>query len=400
MTHPRAKLSEESTLITKGTTPTSLGYHFTASGVPFIRAQNLVDGTVSVAADPLFISPETNEALQRSKIRPNDILISIAGTIGRAAIVPSRAEEMNCNQAVAIVRPTEKVDRRYFLHWLSSEDALAQMGRGKVTGVISNLSLGEIGKLEIPLPPLDEQRRIAGILDQADALRRLRARALDKLNTLGQAIFHEMFGGIDGPSEVASDHRELGDIADVVSGVTKGRKAKGQVLREVPYLAVSNVQDRYLKLDVVKTIEATEDEINRFKLLKDDILLTEGGDPDKLGRGTLWSNELPECIHQNHVFRVRVKNENVRPVFLSWQLGSPTGKAYFLSMAKQTTGIASINKTQLKGFPVSMPPLHQQIAFEERLRQIARHERHQLEASRNAETLFTSLQHRAFRGEL
>jgi len=68
------------------------------------------------------------------------------------------------------------------------------MAKGKVTGVISNLSLGQIGSLKIPLPPLEEQRRIAGILDQADALRRLRTRALDKLNTLGQAIFHEMFG--------------------------------------------------------------------------------------------------------------------------------------------------------------------------------------------------------------
>jgi len=194
MSWPNVSLKEETSLITKGTTPTSLGHSFTDAGVLFLRAQNLVGGSVSVSADPLFISTDTNDALKRSKIRPNDVLISIAGSIGRAAIVPNDAEEMNCDQAEAIVRPSDQVDRRFLLHWLSSNDALSQMSKSKVTGVISNLSLGQIGKLKIPLPPLEEQKQIAGILDQADALRRLRTAALDKLNTLGQAIFHEMFG--------------------------------------------------------------------------------------------------------------------------------------------------------------------------------------------------------------
>jgi len=194
MRWPVVALSDETSVITKGTTPTSIGYEFTNSGIPFLRAQNLVDGTISVSADPMFISSETNDALKRSKIKPNDLLISIAGTIGRAAIVPSDAVEMNCNQAVAIVRPSEKIDRRFLLHWLSSNSAISQVSNSKVTGVISNLSLGQIGQLKIPLPPLDEQKRIAAILDQADALRRLRSRALEKLNTLGQAVFHEMFG--------------------------------------------------------------------------------------------------------------------------------------------------------------------------------------------------------------
>ena len=378
-----------------GTTPSRKNPDFFEGAIPWVKSGELREKVILSAEE--HVSEQALKTTALKLVPKGAILVAMYGaTVGRVGLL---GIEATTNQAVCHVVPDpSKADTRYMFHLLQAK-AAELVSRG-VGGAQPNISQGVIKSLKIPLPPLDEQRRIAGILDQADALRRLRARALDKLNTLGQAIFHEMFGGIDSSSEVASDHRELGDIADVVSGVTKGRKVKGQVLREVPYLAVSNVQDRFLKLDVVKTIEATEGEINRFKLLKDDILLTEGGDPDKLGRGTLWSNELPECIHQNHVFRVRVKNENVRPVFLSWQLGSPTGKAYFLSMAKQTTGIASINKTQLKGFPVSMPPLHQQIAFEERLQQIARHERQQREASRNAEALFTSLQHRAFRGDL
>jgi type I restriction enzyme, S subunit len=196
MNWPKIKLADASDVITKGTTPTTMGFDFREVGIPFIRVQNLIDGTVSHNTDPLFISAETHKILKRSKIHPNDVLVSIAGTIGRVAIVPANAPEMNCNQAVAIMRPNAAIDRRYLLHWMSSENAMQQIARGKVTGTISNLSLSQIGALEVPLPPLDEQKRIAAILDQADELRRRRQRSIDRLNELGQAIFYEMFGDL------------------------------------------------------------------------------------------------------------------------------------------------------------------------------------------------------------
>ena len=393
------ELATEAVVITKGTTPTTLGHPFTEAGIPFLRAQNLLNGTVSVDADPLYISEETHHALRRSQILPGDVLISIAGTIGRASVVPADAPEMNCNQAVAIVRPSQRIDRRYLLHWLSGEDASSQIAKGQVTATISNLSLGQIGKLQVPLPPLAEQKRIAAILDQADALRRLRRRALDRLNTLGQAIFQEMFG--DGSANPHGwEECRLGEAADVASGITKGRKIGTETVREVPYLAVANVQDRHLKLDAVKAIEATEDEIARYRLRRDDLLLTEGGDPDKLGRGTLWGEEIPECIHQNHIFRVRVTSRLVRPVFLNWLVGSETGKRYFFRSSKQTTGIASINKTQLNEFPLLVPPLDAQVQFEERLREVGRTTRLVCSANERTGSLFASLQHRAFTGQL
>jgi type I restriction enzyme, S subunit len=152
----------------------------------------------------------------------------------------------------------------------------------------------------------------------------------------------------------------LGEHAEIVSGITKGRRLNGKPTREVPYLTVYNVQDRALRLDQVKTIEATEDEIERYRLKKDDLLLTEGGDPDKLGRGTLWNDELPESIHQNHIFRVRLRSSELDAVFLNWLVGSERGKRYFLRSAKQTTGIASINMGQLRSFPLLLPPLAEQ----------------------------------------
>jgi len=95
--------------------------------------------------------------------------------------------------------------------------------------------------------------------------------------------------------------------------------------------------------------------------------MTEGGDPDKLGRAAIWSGEVPECLHQNHLFRVRPNREVVLPEYLARVVGSAYGKSYFLRVAKQTTGIASVNRTQLGAFPVPVAPLEQQHAFVERL---------------------------------
>ncbi len=155
-----------------------------------------------------------------------------------------------------------------------------------------------------------------------------------------------------------------------------------------------------LDLSVVKTIDATEKEIDRYRLKKDDLLLTEGGDADKLGRGTLWSEELPECIHQNHIFRVRVQSRDVLPLFLNWLVGGPRGKNYFLRQAKQTTGIATINMTQLKSFPLLIPPMNLQIAFSNRISHMELIRSIQTRSLIALEKLFASLQHRAFRGEL
>ena len=152
----------------------------------------------------------------------------------------------------------------------------------------------------------------------------------------------------------------LGDVVQITSGITLGRKLDGQHCRMVSYVRVANVKDGWLDLGEVKETPATEDEIRACRLEPGDILLTEGGDPDKLGRGTFWKGEVPECIHQNHIFRVHANPAEFDPAFLAFQFGSAYGKTYFLRHAKQTTGIASINKTVLSNFPLLIPPLAEQ----------------------------------------
>ena len=152
----------------------------------------------------------------------------------------------------------------------------------------------------------------------------------------------------------------LDALASVAGGVTKGQRRKPtDELRQVPYLRVANVQRGYLDLSVIKEIEATENEIKELHLKSGDVLFNEGGDRDKLGRGWVWNGEIPECIHQNHVFRARMYTQDLLPRFLSWY-GNSSAQLFFLQEGKQTTNLASLNSTNLKKLPVPLPPLAEQ----------------------------------------
>lgn len=394
-------LSDVTKIVTKGTTPTTLGMAFQENGIPFIRVNNIHDKLLNFKDNILYIDEQTHEKLSRSVIKPKDVLISIAGSIGRSCVVPDDAPDLNCNQAVCIIRcDFEKILPEYLSYWLGGEIARSQITNSKVTGVIQNLSLTQVKALKIDLPPLTEQRRIASILDKADELRQKRQQAIEKLDQFLQATFIDMFGDPVKNTKNWPLDKNLGDIANIVSGITKGRKITGKTLKETPYLAVLNVQDKYLNLSTIKTIEASNEEIERYKLQLGDLLLTEGGDPDKLGRGTLWNNEIDECIHQNHVFRVRLLSREFTPNYLNWIIGSEYGKRYFLKSAKQTTGIATINMGQLKKLPLFVPPLELQIQFDERCKAIQQIKKQLIDSYEKTNNLFKSLQHRAFNGTL
>ncbi|RGH00595.1 restriction endonuclease subunit S [Coprococcus sp. AF16-22] len=205
---------------------------------------------------------------------------------------------------------------------------------------------------------LDKQKNIVEILGRCEKVISARKRELELLDSLIKARFVEMF-----ENEIEYNKVKLEEIADIVSGITKGRKTKCGELREVPYMAVSNVKDGYIDWTTVKTILATEDEIIQYKLLPDDVLMTEGGDPDKLGRGAIISLPPKDCIHQNHIFRVRLDETQILPRYFAAYLQSSQAKTYFLRAAKQTTGIASINMSQLRGLPTIVPPIELQLKY-------------------------------------
>ncbi len=148
----------------------------------------------------------------------------------------------------------------------------------------------------------------------------------------------------------------LDALGEIASGVAKGTQRAASIkVREVPYLRVANVQRGFLDLSEVKTILATESDIADLTLEPGDILFNEGGDRDKLGRGWVWRNEVPNCIHQNHVFRMRPYLSETLPELISHH-GNTFGKRWFQGAGKQTTNLASINLTMLRMFPVPLAP--------------------------------------------
>ena len=253
--------------------------------------------------------------------------------------------------------------------------------------------------IEIPLPPLDIQRKIARVLDQAQTLIDKRKDQIALLEGLAESEFLDMFGDpLTNPRGWRTSR--LGDLADIVSGVTKGRKIASSETVTVPYMRVANVQDGRLDLSEIKDIEVTTAELHKYNLVYGDILMTEGGDPDKLGRGAIWRNELEPCIHQNHIFRVRLKDVDIIPDYFCRLVGSAYGKRYFLRAAKQTTGIATINATQLRDFPILMPPISLQKEFGKIVGSIAKQLARFEQSLAEMETLYQSLMQQAFRGEL
>lgn len=164
----------------------------------------------------------------------------------------------------------------------------------------------------------------------------------------------------------------LGSISSIASGITLGKDLSKMTTVRVPYLRVANVQDGYLDLTEVKFVDVPEAEATKYLLLYGDVLMNEGGDFDKLGRGAVWRNEVEGCCHQNHVFRVRTVQAELRPEFLAYWSASTYGKRYFILNSKQSTNLASINSTQLKAFPVAKPSLDEQSAIEDRLQSIDR----------------------------
>jgi type I restriction enzyme, S subunit len=373
-------------------------------GVLQIRMNNILrDGNLDLSKKRRV--PSDIKAISRTLLRPGDVLFNATNSpdlVGKTALVKELSEPtVYSNHFFRLRTDDRRLSPAYLARWLSW-----QFGRGVFKGLVrqwvnqATVGRQELLSLSIPLLPLGEQRRITTLLDQASALLAKRRQSIALLGELGLSIFLDMFGHSVSNDLGWSDSQTLGEVASIVSGITKGRKAEGPFER-VPYLAVANVQDMRLDLSAVKVIDATAAEISKYRLKRNDLLLTEGGDPDKLGRGTLWQEELPLAIHQNHIFRVRLHEDaKIHPVFLNWLVASERGRRFFLRSAKQTTGIASINATQLKKFPLLVPPLDLQRVYAERLAKLETQkvlQRTQLVAF---DALFAAFQQRAFQGNL
>jgi type I restriction enzyme S subunit len=378
--------------ITGGGTPDRGEASYWGGTIPWASVKDMT--SLSLARTAETITPEGVENSATNLIPKGQIIIPTRMALGKAAIndVP-----LAINQDLKALKPKTGWDARFLLWFLLSKATYLE-GRGK-GATVKGITLDVLRELPVPDLDIDEQRRIAAILDKADAIRRKRQQALALADDFLRSAFLEMFGDpVTNPlgwPEIA-----LEDIASINSGLTKGRNLTGRNVVSLPYMRVANVQDGHLNLSDIKMIELAAEEVSRFLLQPGDVLLTEGGDPDKLGRGAVWNGEIKNCVHQNHIFRVTCDLTKACPDFISAQIGSPRGKKYFLRSAKQTTGIATINKTQLKAFPLLVPPLEAQEKYKAIVKKVGTWKQSLTAQTSQSEALFASLSQRAFRGEL
>lgn len=250
--------------------------------------------------------------------------------------------------------------------------------------------------LKVPLPPLGEQKRIAAILDQADELRRKRQSAIDRLNQLGQAIFHEMFG------DPATNPRgwPVGTIRDFIAEAKYGTAKKANTEgRGTPILRMGNLSyDGQIDLNDIKYVELESDEFKKYTTKFGDILFNRTNSKELVGKTAVVTQDEPLAI-AGYLVRARVNNDG-NPFYVAAYLNSPHGKTTLRNMCKNIVGMANINAQEFQNIRIAKPPRHQQDQFQEAVLEIERRKAPLRAALAGSESLFASLQHRAFRGEL
>lgn len=382
-------------------------WQFTEEGVKLLNVGNINKGQIDLNKTSIHLS--TEEATGKYAhflVDEGDLLIACSGIVvdnfhNKIAFAEKEHLPLCLNTSTMRFKSLNgEIDLNYFKYYLQTVHFTSQL-RKLITGSAQlNFGPSHIKKINLILPPLETQKHIAQILDDASALRLKTEQILKEYDLLAQSLFLDMFGD-PVKNEKGWEIKELHEVASISSGITKGRKNKpGDSIGELPYMRVANVQDGYLDLTEIKTIPAFKTDLEKFSLQKGDVLMTEGGDPDKLGRGAVWQNEIEKCLHQNHIFKVRVDSNVLTPLYFNKLAGSLYGKKYFLKIAKQTTGIATINKTQLSKFPVLMASTNLQNQFEEKIALIEKQKELAKQERKESEDLFNCLLQKAFKGEL
>lgn len=356
------------------------GYAFkpedwSADGLPIIRIQNLT-GTGREYNRTKLDVPE------KFRVNKGDLLVSWSASLG---VFEWDGPEAVVNQHIFKVVPNlKKVELAYLRHAIDA--SIHEMERFTHGSTMKHINRREFLEHQIPLPPLDEQRRIAAILDKADALRRKRKRAIELLKSHSHAVFAHFFPANEHNSNVV----EVGDITTcIVPGRDKPRSFTGSI----PWVTTSELAHLGYTTRDRATAGLTEGEVAEVKakiVPANSVLMTCVGD-----LGVVSIAQHPMVINQQlHSFQC---SERVTPEYLMYALSYQKGFMY--RRATQTT-LPYMNKTVCNSVPIQLPCLETQIQFSRCIRQVTNRLSAMLLAERAKEKLFSSLQHRAFSGQL
>ncbi len=312
-------------------------------GVPLIRIRDIGRNS----AKTLYSGPIQDH----DWVEPGEFLVGLDGEFRSARWEGPRAL---LNQRVARIRVESPHYRQEFLE-LILPAYLRAINANTSSVTVKHLSTQTLASLPLPQPALSEQDEIVNFIKDVDRTLGLAhlelARATDLLSAYSEALFQAAYVMRDGWVT-----KNLGEIADVQGGVTLGRRhAPDENLVERPYLRVANVQRGHLDLRDIRTIRLRKTDADRLALRSGDVLMNEGGDRDKLGRGWIWEDQIADCIHQNHVFRVRLTTDEGSPLFLARYVNY-VAHGYFEAAGKQTSNLASISSRAVKALPIPLPP--------------------------------------------
>ncbi len=280
-----------------------------------------------------------------------------------------------------VARPQENETTGDYLHLLFTSTPFRKLGEASMYGAGGQKRMPDefIRNFKIAFPPLPEQQTIAAFLDREtgkiEELVTEQERLIGLLKEKRQAVIsHAVTKGLNPDAPMKDSGIEwLGEVpegwevtrlkfvATVQTGLAKGKVYTGKTTIEVPFLRVANVQDGYFDLEEMAMIEIPTEDLERYSLKAGDVLMNEGGDFDKLGRGHVWQGEIETCIHQNHVFAVRPTI--ISPEWLNTITGSDYAQFHFMTRSKQSTNLASISSTNVMDLPVVLPPTVEQSAI-------------------------------------
>ena len=264
-----------------------------------------------------------------------------------------------------VLRPGGEVLGEYVYHFVR-QPRFREKAKRHFTGTAGQQRVPKsfMEDVPIPLPPLDAQRRIVCILNRTARIENLCARVDKYLRDFVPALFAKMFGDpIENP--MGWERRRLGDMSEVQGGLQVTRKRANHPLKK-PYLRVANVLRDRLVLSEIKCIRLTDNELDRVRLQRNDLLIVEGhGNPGEIGRAAIWDGSVKDCVHQNHLIRVRPDRASLIPEFACAYLNSISGRQHLLRSGKTTSGLNTISTSDVKACTLFVPPLDLQNRFAE-----------------------------------
>ncbi|MBI5655432.1 MAG: restriction endonuclease subunit S [Geobacter sp.] len=336
------------------------------SGIPLVRIRDIRNNTTEVRFNG-FVP-------KKALIENGDVLIGMDGDFNVSRWCGGTAA---LNQRVACIRAIDPILQRFLFYVLPFNMRVVNDLTYFTT--VKHLSSTDILKTTYVFPPDEELQSLVDFLDhetaKIDTLIDKQLQLIKLLKEKRQAVIsHAVTKGLNPDAPMKDSGVEwLGEVpegwvvrrlkhaAKLQSGIPKGKDLAGKNTIEVPMLRVANVQDGYLSLDDIHNIIIEPHELDRYELQNGDVLMNEGGDNDKLGRGAVWRDEISPCIHQNHVFAIRP--ESIEPEWLDILTRASYAKFYFYSVAKQSTNLASISSTNIKETPLLIPPKTERAAI-------------------------------------